>query len=343
LLGLYATLIAFGSLYPFTAWRPWRDWSGEFITAPLPPYITRTDISTNFLAYLPYGYLCALSLARPRHRGWAVFLASATGLCLSLALESLQQLVPGRIASNLDVFLNTLGTLTGGLLTLHHQRWHRAARSLLHWRRSWFRPSGWVTVGLWLLPLWALGQFSLLPFPGAGWLALHLRPIDTPPGGLNNLNLPWFFAVFLEMSALGAYTACLLRPGRYVSATVLLFVLAFASKLLAATLLLKLKVVGGVLSLETLAAFFLAFWFLLNPTVSRHRGTAAVSLLIGTLLVRLILADYLVWPRASVFNIVGLAKAVASLWPFLALGMLAAVGLAGHRGRARVQRPGDAG
>jgi VanZ family protein len=321
-LAFYAALICFSSLHPFSGWRSLGDWSPQFITAPLPPFITRTDLSTNFLVYVPLGYLLALVLARPRRRGRAVLLATLAGMSLSLALESLQQLSPGRIASNLDMFVNTLGGLTGAVLFLHHRRWQRAGRWFRRWRNDWFLPGNAVNLGIGLLVLWCVAQFSLLPVAGAGWLDLHLRPLDTPPGGLDKLNLAWFAAVFLEIAVLGAFAACLLRPGRYVSAMVLLFLLAFAGKLLAATILLKLRVVGGVLSLETLAAFLLAFWLLLNPHVSRRRLIFATLLLFLILAVRLALADYLFLPRVSLLNIMGLAKAIAALWPFMALGAL---------------------
>jgi len=323
---LYTALIAFGSLYPFAGLKGLEYWSGEFITAPLPRFITRSDISTNLLAYLPLGYALALRFGLPRRRLRAILLAMFVGFSYSLSMESLQQLLPGRIASNLDVFLNTLGALAGALLTLHHQRWLRAGRAVRRWRVRWFLATPTADFGLWLLLLWVLAQFTLHPFPGAGWLGLHLRPFDTPPGGLDQINWPWFAAVWLEMAALGAFAASLLRPGRYVGAVLSLLVVAFAIKLLAATMLLKLKVVGGVLSLETLAAFVLAFWFLLIPQVSRRRHAAALLLLVIILGVRVALAGYLFWPAASVFNIVGLAKASASLWPYLALGVLVALG-----------------
>lgn len=332
----YVVLILASSLHPYAGWRPLASWSFEFITAPLPPFITRTDLTTNFLVYLPLGYLLALRLAQPRRRGRAVLFATLAGMALSLTLEGLQQLIPGRIASNLDALLNAFGTLTGALLTLHHRRLLRAARWARSWRLAWFKPGLRVNLGLVLIVLWGLAQFSLLPVPGAGWLGLHLRPLDTAPGGLDQLNLAWFAAVGLEMTALGAFTACLLRPGRYVTALVLLFPLAFALKLLAATLLLKLKVVGGVLSLETLIAFFAAFWLLLTPWVSRHRLASAIVLMGCILLLRLSLGSPMLWPRTSVLNIVGLAKAVATLWPWLALFTLLAAALLG---RPRLLRP----
>jgi hypothetical protein len=113
----------------------------------------------------------------------------------------------------------------------------------------------------------------------------------------------------------------------------LLVLLAFMMKLLAATILLKLKVVGGVLSLETLAAFLLAFWLLLNPQVSRHRMRVALVLLLAAPLIRLGLAHFHWWPGVSVLNIVGLAKAVAILWPVLALILLMTGRLGFSKGR----------
>lgn len=322
LLAIYSLLIVVSSLHPFRNWLPLSHWSNDFVTAPLPPFITRTDITTNLLVYIPLGYLLALVLARPRHRGRGVMLACLAGMAFSLLLESLQQLSPGRIASNLDVFLNTLGALAGGVVSLHHQRLLRARRAAARWRHDWFLDRPGVGGGIWLIGVWLFCQFSLLPIPGAGWLELHLRPIDAVLGNLEKINQAWFFTMFLDMLMIATFTANLLKPGRYVSGMLLLFGLAFLMKLLAATFLLKLRVVGGVLSLETLLAFLIAFWVLLNPVVSRYRTFAAGVVLACVLIVRLVWADYLFWPPVSIFNIVGLAKAAASFWPYLAIVVL---------------------
>ena len=314
----YAALIAFGSLHPFSGWQGLERWSLEFVTAPLPRYLTRTDLITNLLVYLPLGYALALLFGAPARGSPGIFFALSVGALYSLALESLQQLLPGRIASNLDVFLNILGTGAGALLSLQHRRWLRTWTTLHRWRRHWFQPGAAANMGLGLLALWGLAQFSLLPFPGAGWLELHLRPLDDPFGGIERINAPWLLAIFLEMAVLGAFTACLLKPGRYVRALVILFVAAFLLKLLAAMSLLKMRVLGGVLSLETLLAFFLAYWLLLLPLVSRWRRLVTGLLLSLILYTRLLLASYLFWPDVPMLNIVGLAKAVASLWPWFA-------------------------
>lgn len=318
----YGTMIVAASLYPFVGWSSGAGVWPDFLFAPPPRYITRTDISTNVLAYLPLGYLLAVWLFRPGRRGIPIVLAWLAGSLLSFAMESLQAHLPGRIASNLDLFLNSLGALTGGLLALHHARWLRAWQALQRWRVRWFLPHGEATFGLWLLLLWGITQFALVPQPGVGWLELHLRPIDTPPERLQQLNGTWFLAMFLEIAALGSFAACLLRPGRYVSAIPLMFLSAFALKLLAATLLLKLRVLGGILSLETVAAFALALWLLFLPSVSRNRRAVAFTLLAVIGLGRLWFVPSPLWPSGSLLNLVGLARHLAALWPWLALAYL---------------------
>lgn len=318
----YCVLLILGSLYPFRGWEGLEGWSAAFVADPLPRYITRHDITTNLLVYLPLGYALALLGALPRRRLPGILLAVLLGGAFSFALESLQQLLPSRVASNLDVYLNTVGTLVGASLAVHHGRWLRAWGAFRHWRRRWFQPHGPATPGLWLLLLWAFSQFALLPFPGLGWLDLHLRPIDTPPAHLAQLNLPWFLAVFLEMAAVGTFASTLLKPGRYVSAMLLLFLTAFLLKLLAASVMLKLRVLGGILSLETLAAFLAALWFLLLPVISRRRRTWA-ALLAGLILAgRLAWVEAPLWPASSLVNLVGLAAHVGALWPVLVLAQL---------------------
>ncbi|MEW5786333.1 MAG: VanZ family protein [Pseudomonadota bacterium] len=317
----YGAFLAVGSLHPFTDWQPVSAWSAGFLSAPWPRYITRTDLSTNLLVYAPLGYALALWFSPRVRRPRGVFMAALAGSLLSFVLESTQQLLPGRIASNLDLLVNSLGALTGALLALHHGRWLRALSAAGRWRGRWFRPGFATSLGLALLALWFLAQFSLLPMPGIGWLHLHLRPFDRLPDSLAGVNIPWLLALFLEMVAVGAFMACLLRPGRYVGAVVLLLLCAFFVKLLAATILLKLTIVGGVVSLEALAAFLLAVWLLLLPVASRHRHALALGGVVGSILTRLALASS-PFPATSALNITGLALHLGALWPPLALGWL---------------------
>ncbi len=315
----YVVIIGCGSLYPFVGWRPLSSWSADFLFAPPPRHITRNDISTNLLAYLPLGYLLALNLFQPGRRSLSILPTLLVGTLFSLAMEGLQVLLPSRIASNLDLFLNSMGALTGALLALHHSRWLRTGQALYRWRHTWFQDHGDTAMGLWLLALWAVTQFALVPQPGVGWPAIRLYTVAPAPAGVQLFDAPWFFAMLLELIMLGAFTACLLRPGRYVGAIFLLLVSVFGLKLLAWAMLLKPTVMGGILSPETLAAFVVALWLLLLPTVSRGRRGVAIALLIATDLGRLLFVPAPLWPSGSPLNLVGLARHLAALWPWLAL------------------------
>lgn len=320
-IALYALFLAVGSLHPYQGWASLSDWSLAFLWEPWPKYITRTDLATNLLVYTPLGYALALGFSAPGRRLRGVFLGGFTGLALSFALESVQQLLPGRIASNLDMLVNGLGSWSGALLALHHGRWLRAMSALSRWRERWFKPGSATNLGLVLLVLWFIAQFSLLPISGIGWLHLHLRPLDSLPDSLAGVNSPWLLAQFVEIVAVGAFAACLLRPGRYVGGMALILFSAFFTKLLAATILLKLAVVGGVLSLETLGAFLLGFWLLLLPAVSRHRHAAALAGVTVVILFRLALANSL-FPQVSALNITGLAVHLGVFWPAVTLAWL---------------------
>ncbi|MDP3796971.1 MAG: VanZ family protein [Polaromonas sp.] len=109
-------LIVYASLYPFADWRDQGISPLRFLTAPLPRYWTGFDVGANLLGYAPLGFLLTLSVLstlRSRRAGWAVCAAVLMAALLSLAMETLQSYLPSRIASNVDLALNTLGALLG--------------------------------------------------------------------------------------------------------------------------------------------------------------------------------------------------------------------------------------
>lgn len=327
----YAMLVLYGSLYPFL-WRPLHTWTPDFLWAPLPHFITRTDLATNLLIYLPLGYAATLYLARHFRLRHMILLGSLACLGCSLLMENAQVLLPGRNASNLDIALNGLGGWFGALLSRRHGSWLAWLNHVRNWQARWFRDGLAARLGLLLILAWVLAQFSLVPFPGMGWLGLYLRPLDAGLA-IARPNWPWGLAVFFEMAALGSFTAVMLRPGRYASALALLFAAAFLLKVWLAVTFLRFNLLGGILSLETLGGFIGAYWLLMLPPASRHRAATAAALLAAIVLLRLTLAKYLVLPKSSPFNIVGFADLAASLWPYLALGVLG--WLAVERIRAR--------
>ena len=178
LAGMYAALIVYASLYPFLGWRvpgvsPWA-----FLTLPWSRWWTGFDLVSNLLGYMPFGALLLGALVRSGIRLTRAFaIAVAAGSALSLSMELLQNYLPHRVSSNVDLALNIAGTLLGALLAAAVHTHGGLARWQIV-RERWFidRSAG----GLTLLVLWPVG----LLFPalavvagtaeGAGVIAIVL-------------------------------------------------------------------------------------------------------------------------------------------------------------------------
>ena len=62
---LYAALIAFASLFPFSGWRDQELSWWAILTQPLPPqYWTGFDVGSNVVGYVPLGFLLGLGMVR---------------------------------------------------------------------------------------------------------------------------------------------------------------------------------------------------------------------------------------------------------------------------------------
>ncbi|MDH5539661.1 MAG: VanZ family protein, partial [Rhizobacter sp.] len=158
---LYTALIVYASLYPFTGWRQTRFGTFDFLFQAWPRWWSGFDLSFNLIGYLPLGLLiCLASVRLGSSRRRAFFFALGAATLLSLAMEVLQNHLPKRVPSNLDLGLNALGAgLGAGLgLVLH------ALGGVARWqsvRERWFQDSS--AGGLALLLLWPVGL--LFPAP----------------------------------------------------------------------------------------------------------------------------------------------------------------------------------
>ena len=119
---VYALLIVYASLYPFSGWRDQGISPWAFLSSPWPRYWTGFDLTANTAGYAPLGFLLALAVLRRGEmpdamRNWAAIgYATLGGTSLAFCMESLQTYLPARVPSNLDWGLNALGTLLGAAL-----------------------------------------------------------------------------------------------------------------------------------------------------------------------------------------------------------------------------------
>jgi VanZ family protein/uncharacterized membrane protein len=159
---LFAVLVLYASLYPFTGWRTQAGVSWEWLLAPWPRYWTAFDVWANLLGYVPLGFLLAVAMLRT---GWGAAswpLAVLLPALFSLAIEAVQTLLPVRVPSNLDLILNSAGGALGASLAWVSDR-AGLLRYWSQWRADWFESD--AHVGLVLLGLWFPALLYPAPIP----------------------------------------------------------------------------------------------------------------------------------------------------------------------------------
>lgn len=179
---IYALLLLYSGLAPWSGWRDLGIDAFAYLTAPLPRYMTGFDLAVNIGAYLPLGVLGVFAL-HPRVRGArAVALVTLAAALLSGTIEALQTYLPTRISSNVDLLTNTLGALAGAAVAAPLSASLIDRGRLLEWRRRWFERD--ATGVLMALALWPAAQIYPEPMLfGNGNLRDMLEPLVTALGG----------------------------------------------------------------------------------------------------------------------------------------------------------------
>ena len=327
----YALLIIYASLYPLSGWR---DSGGDplaFLGAAWPRYYTGFDLATNIVAYLPFGFFCTAALRRRLTPFSAWLVAALLGGGLSFVMELLQNYLPSRVPSNLDLGCNAAGALLGGLMGA---RWGSRALDegrLARWRqRTMVRADG-VDLGVLLIAAWLMTQLSpeTLLF-GSGNLR---QMLDLPP--VQPFLPERFVSLEAAIAAAGLLAAGLIatlllrRHARLLTGGLLLT--ALLVKTLAHALLMGPAAAVAWITPGNSAglAMGLALWwsasFLVLPL---QRALAALALLFATVMVNVapenpyLLNMLHIWNPGQFLNFNGLTRLICSLWPFLALPWL---------------------
>jgi VanZ family protein len=186
-------LVVYASLYPLAGWDHPAGWGAwREIALPWSARWTTADAWLNVLGYVPLGLLLHLALARGA--GWRPAPAAAgallAALALSALLETLQNFLPRRVPSSVDLAWNTAGAAIGVLLAGVAQRLGWLDRgALMHDR--WFEPGS--AGGTTLLLLWPLAL--LVPTPvalgvGPSFDRLHAALLDLLGGPPPDPTLP---------------------------------------------------------------------------------------------------------------------------------------------------------
>ena len=136
----YLLLIVYASWYPFTGWRNNGLPPFSFLNLVKQRYWTGFDVMVNIVGYVPLGVLLVLALY-PLVRGiWAVLLAAIFGILVSGTMETVQNYLPSRVPSNLDLLTNSVGCFIGACIGPLAVRLLLAEGRLNRLRRRWFAP-----------------------------------------------------------------------------------------------------------------------------------------------------------------------------------------------------------
>ncbi len=331
LFAVYAILTIYASLHPLEGWRDVVSSPFAFLVAPWPRATSGFDILINVLGYMPYGFLCVAAFY-PRTRGAAAFaLAVSSGALLSIALESAQNYLPTRFASNVDVLSNVAGAACGAAAAVAFTPWLLEHGPVHRLRGAAFLPGAAIDYGLALLALWLFIQLNptTLLF-GAGDLRELVVPAVIRP------RAPEFFA------SIEAFTAA----ANLVAVALIVSVLAAQDRpvraMVAALVAAALVIKSASFALIRDSAFVwvtpgafeglfggmvIALAAVALPRTARL-VLAAVLLMAATVLVNLAPANpYLtntlrVWHQGHFLNFNGLTRLVSAAWPFIALGYL---------------------
>lgn len=339
---LFAGLVVYASLYPFTGWRfqgvaPWA-----FLLAPLPQYWTGFDLTANLVGYAPLGFLLALALLRSGWQRGAWLLAVCLPSLLSLWVEALQNYLPMRVPSNVDLALNVVGAILGASTAWVLERLG-GLRRWSQFRADWF-DSG-AHGGLVLLALWPLALLYPVSVPfGLGQVAERLE------SGLRRLLadtpllewLPLRAQVSLPLSPLAeafCVALCLLAPllmgyadmrsaMRRLVFAALFFCCAIATASLSSALTYGPGHVWSWISPQAVMGLILAVLSAL-ALLMLPRRVCTVGLLLSlavslSLLNRAPASPYLaqsleMWEQGRFIRFHGLSQWLGWLWPFAAL------------------------
>ena len=343
----YLVLVVYASCYPFSGWRdngllPW-----SYLSETMPHYWTVFDLVVNVIGYVPLGVLAVLAMY-PQRRGMkAVLLASASGVLLAALLECLQNYLPSRVPSTLDLITNASGVLLGALLgellvrPVLERSWLRSLRS------HWF--SDQASRGLIVIALWPLAQIYPQPYLfGHGqwlptlseWLSGWLdAPVDI--GNLLwsgiGIEIDQLLVAEVVITALGMSGAVLTllcqtrRHAPRAALAIALLAAAIGAKALAHAVLFTPSDAFSWLTPAAASGLLVGAVMLVGlsfapPVAQRRAAIAALSVCLLLLNVLpsnpYFLATLSEWVQGKFLNFNGAAQFLSLCWPVFALWFL---------------------
>ncbi len=239
LLAVYLALISYASLTPFSGWQEQGLEFWAVLTSPLGQTYNAFDAIINFLAYMPLGFLLAMTLRTRFKAAHSLLLATLFGVLIAAVFEYLQMYLPNRTSSNTDIVTNGVGGFAGAMqaLAIMPRLWFARVTKQ---RIEMFQRGDGVDFGLALVILWMFAQVNpSLPILGNVFIteAAHRIFASMPE---EPFNVWESVAVTLNLLMIGLLLQTLLQVRRHaVFALLLILCVVALAKFIAAAMLLK--------------------------------------------------------------------------------------------------------
>jgi VanZ family protein len=343
----YLLLIVYASWFPFSGWRNSGLSPFAFLNLQPQRYWTGFDVMVNIVGYMPLGVLLVLALY-PLARGvWAVVVAALCGLLVSGIMETVQNYLPSRVPSNLDLLTNAAGCLAGAVLGLFFAPLLLDQGRLQRLRQRWFAAH--ASQGLVLVALWPLAQVypqgylfgngQILPLLSewlSEWLDTDIDLVTLIRGSAGmTVEQYWLSEIVITacgMSGAALTLLCLARRG--APRLWLMLALVFTGllvKTLASSLFFSPENAFTWITPGAQGGFLIGLIMLAGlafaPQVAQRR-LAVVTLVLALIVVNTIPANpYFVatlqsWQQGKFLNFNGAAQFMGMAWPFFALWFL---------------------
>ncbi|MCS0633706.1 VanZ family protein [Telluria mixta] len=343
----YLLLIVYASWFPFSGWRSSGLSPFAFLVLQMPRWWTGFDVMVNIVGYMPFGTLIVLAL-HPRVRGlWAVAIAAVVGLLVSGTMEVVQNYLPSRVPSSLDLLTNAGGCLAGAVIGAWFAPMLLDRSRLYLLRQRWFAAH--ASQGLVLVALWPLAQVypqnylfgngQILPLVSewlSDWLDTDIDLVTMLRGDVPmSVEQYWLSETIITacgMTGAALTLLCLTRRGApRLSLMLALIGVGIVVKTLASSLFFAPDNAfvwvtpgaegGFLIGLIMLAGLAFA------PQVAQRR-LAVVTLVLSLIVVNTIPANpYFVstlqaWQQGKFLNFNGAAQFLDMAWPVIALWFL---------------------
>lgn len=326
---VYALSIVYVSLSPFTGWSEVE--AQAVFRLQWPRYISFFDVVINILAYIPLGLFAHIFLRQRMGSRWAVFLSVLIGIALSFAMECLQQYLPTRIASSVDLLANAGGAIIGVALSAWFS-WTPHLEIVSALRDKIFIRGRLANLGQLLLALWFVTQLNpSIPFLGAGnVINMLLEPWNSRTDAAS-LWIPQAAGMALNFCGIALFISLLiqrsLKPAWFAVAVL---ALALAIKTAAAVMLLKEPLIPHWFGRETIAGVVGGIVLLLIFSSLRRRQriiVAGLIILAGGVMSKLAaiydspteILRVFKWPYGQLLNFTSLTQFINEAWPLAAV------------------------